>query len=90
MSEKLKKIRRSLMLNQAELGLLIGVHSMTVSKWERGLLKPTAHQNAVIDVLEITGKNQTVQKKLKQTLISKGVIEAQLLIYRNLTKKATT
>ena len=37
---RLKEIRMHNKLTQAELGLLLDVHGMTISKWERGILLP--------------------------------------------------
>jgi molybdopterin-binding protein len=39
-----KTIRTRLGLSQSELGRILGAHAMTVSKWERGVLKPSEHQ----------------------------------------------
>ena len=44
-------IRRHLALTQAALGRLVGAHAMTVSKWERGLLRPPAFQRSVLTAL---------------------------------------
>ncbi len=41
-------IRVSLNMTQSQLAQLLGVHSLTVSKWERGLLRPTPHQEALL------------------------------------------
>ena len=40
-SEGIKKIRNSLKLNQEDFALLLGVHKITVSRWERGDKKPS-------------------------------------------------
>jgi molybdopterin-binding protein len=45
-------IRRRLGLTQARLAELTGVHAMTVSKWERGLLAPNTHQRTLLRALE--------------------------------------
>jgi molybdopterin-binding protein len=39
-----KAIRTRLGVSQNELARLVGAHAMTVSKWERGVLKPSEHQ----------------------------------------------
>jgi transcriptional regulator with XRE-family HTH domain len=36
------ELRRKLQLTQAELATKLGVTAMTVSRWERGLVEPTA------------------------------------------------
>lgn len=47
-SEEIVKIRRSLHATQAQLSRILGVHDVTVSKWERGMLRPTPHQEALL------------------------------------------
>ncbi len=42
------KIRKNLNMTQAQLGQLLGVHPLTVSKWERDILKPSPHQGAML------------------------------------------
>lgn len=44
-----KQIRADLNLSQAQLAALLGTHAMTVSKWERGLLRPSAHHERLLD-----------------------------------------
>jgi molybdopterin-binding protein len=46
-----KAIRNRIGLSQAKLADLLGVHTMTVSKWERGVLKPNAHQRRILRAL---------------------------------------
>lgn len=43
------EIRRSLGLSQTQLAQLLGVHPLTVSKWERGVSPPTPHQVAMLE-----------------------------------------
>lgn len=51
MADALKPLRARLGLSQAELAAVVGVHSMTVSKWERGVLEPTPHQASILRAL---------------------------------------
>lgn len=44
----LKDLRARLGLSQGELAELLGVHAMTVSKWERGKLRPAVHQKRLL------------------------------------------
>jgi molybdopterin-binding protein len=44
----LKALRRRLGLSQRGLAELVGAHAMTVSRWERGLLRPSAHQDRLL------------------------------------------
>jgi molybdopterin-binding protein len=49
--EPLKSLRERLNLSQKELGDLLGVHVMTVSKWERGVLEPGDHHKRILGAL---------------------------------------
>lgn len=44
----IKPIREKLGLNQNELAALLGVHPVTVSKWEREKGKPSAYQIGIL------------------------------------------
>jgi molybdopterin-binding protein len=46
-----KALRARLGLAQRELAELVGVHAMTVSKWERGVLDPSPHQRRILRAL---------------------------------------
>jgi DNA-binding transcriptional regulator YiaG len=46
------RLRKALALTQARLAELTGVHPMTVSKWERGVLAPTPHALAILQALD--------------------------------------
>jgi molybdopterin-binding protein len=49
--KSLKPLRVRLNLSQKQLGELLGVHVMTVSKWERGVLEPNEHQKRILRAL---------------------------------------
>ena len=51
MSQPLARLRQRLGLSQSAFAQLLGVHAMTVSKWERGVLKPNTHQRRVLQAL---------------------------------------
>lgn len=48
---QVKTVRTRLGLSQQDLGRILGAHAMTVSKWERGVLKPNAHQQGILQAL---------------------------------------
>lgn len=75
---KITSLRRSLGLSQVEFGQLFGAHSMTVSKWERGVLKPTAYQIALMRQFQTTADAQKdlAQAQVKNLLIGAGVVAA--------------
>lgn len=50
------RVRRRAGLTQARLARLLGVHPITVSKWERGVLAPGARQTAILAALGRPGR----------------------------------
>lgn len=65
------KARKKLGLTQAEFAWLIGVHEITVSKWERKMLNPTPHQKMMISCFE---KSQTDELDIPTLLKSQGPV----------------
>ena len=49
---KLQAIRTSLGISQPTMAALLGVHEITISKWEHGKLKPSAWQEEVLRAFE--------------------------------------
>lgn len=45
---QIRSLRISINLTQEHFAQLLGVHSLTVSKWERGLLKPQPYHQALM------------------------------------------
>lgn len=41
-------VRAALRMTQRDLAILLGVHDLTVSRWERGVLRPTRHQATLL------------------------------------------
>lgn len=79
-------LRTNLGLNQVEFAQLVGVHPITVSKWERGVAVPTAYQAALFGQFQEGAKDQEVRQTLKQVLVAAGVILAVALLLRHLMK----
>lgn len=71
-------LRRSLGLSQVEFGQLFGAHSMTVSKWERGVLRPTAYQVALMQQFQLTAdaQKELASEQVKNLLVGAGVVAA--------------
>lgn len=71
-------LRRSLGLSQVEFGQLFDAHSMTVSKWERGVLRPTAYQIALMRQFQATvnAKQDQAREQVKNLLVGAGVVAA--------------
>jgi putative transcriptional regulator len=81
------KLRAKLGLNQAEFAQLFGVHSITVSKWERGVASPSPYQAALFSQFEEASKDKEVRNTLKEVLIAAGVALAIALLLRHLMKR---
>jgi DNA-binding transcriptional regulator YiaG len=83
---EIANLRSKLSLNQVEFAQLVGVHPITVSKWERGVAAPTAYQTALFAQFQEGAKDQEVRQTLKQVLVAAGVILALALLLRHLMK----
>ena len=81
-ASEVAKIRSQLGLSQAQLGELLGVHTLTVSRWERGLLQPTAHQVTLLESFGAARKaNKKVGDEARDALIAVGVVAALLILF---------
>lgn len=79
-------LRRKLNLTQPEFGQLFGVHPMTVSKWERGLLPPNSYQQALMEEFEKSAKQKEVTATLGKVLVGAGIAAALYLLLKNSQK----
>jgi molybdopterin-binding protein len=68
MSQPLARLRQRLGLSQSAFAQLLGVHAMTVSKWERGVLKPSAHQQRVLKALARAPEREKGAKGVRDPL----------------------
>ena len=76
------KLRNALGLSQAEFAQLFGVHPMTISKWERGVLKPTSYQGVLMNDFEKASRDKIVKETLKNVLIGAGFLAATYLLLK--------
>ena len=74
------QLRKSIGLSQVEFGQLFGAHAMTVSKWERGVLQPSAYQLALMTQFRRTAEAKAAKAKdeVKNLLVGAGVVAALL------------
>jgi putative transcriptional regulator len=79
-SIEIRKIRLRLGLNQVQFAQLMGVHPITVSKWETGVTSPTDYQAAFLSQYKVAAKDKKVRDDLKTVLIVAGVIAAVYLL----------
>jgi transcriptional regulator with XRE-family HTH domain len=80
----LATLRKTLHLTQSQFARLLGVHSLTISKWERAQVtraqgmpfssKPSPYQEALLQVFEQAAKNDPeVGLRAHGEIISRGV-----------------
>jgi putative transcriptional regulator len=77
---EVKATREALGLNQPLFAQLMGVHPITVSKWERGVSPPTPYQEAFFHQFQIAATKKEVHDTLKGVLIGAGAVMAILLL----------
>ncbi|MDE2462670.1 MAG: helix-turn-helix domain-containing protein [Alphaproteobacteria bacterium] len=80
---EIRSLRTHLNLGQAEFAQMLGVHPMTVSRWERekGALSPTAYQEVLMKEFKTAvSKDKAVGDVLKGVLIGAGIAAAIFLL----------
>lgn len=76
-------MREALGLTQAQLAQLLGVHWVTVSKWERGELTPAPYQAALIARFRQAGQAQRdIGSEVGELLVAAGVAAALFLLLK--------
>jgi putative transcriptional regulator len=83
------QIRKNLGLNQAELAQLLGVHGMTVSKWERGVLHPNPYQASLLERFGVAAEKRNFQNQLGNLLLSAGIAAVLYLLLRAVFEEAS-
>ena len=86
-ASEIKELRGQLDLNHVEFAQLVGVHPITVSKWERKETSPTPYQNALFEQFREGARDRQVRNTVKNLLLAAGVIVALALLLRHLTRK---
>ncbi len=78
-----KSLRSNLGLDQVQFGNLFGVHSMTVSRWERGILRPSDYQLALMMEFEKAANVKDLKDTLRTALVGAGVVTALYLLLKH-------
>lgn len=73
-------LREDLQLNQTQFAGLLGVHPITVSRWERGKVPPTPYQAAFLDEFKKAARDKTVRNTVAMVLIAAGIVAAVYLL----------
>ncbi len=80
------QLRNRLDLTQPQFAQLMGVHPMTVSRWERNELSPTPHQIAFMTAYKKGAEDKKVREEFGAVLIGAGIVAAVLLLLTAATK----
>lgn len=80
MNSHIATLRKEMGLSQPEFGQLFGVHPMTVSKWERGVLAPNEYQLALMREFLKAIQDEKAKQTVKAVLIGAGIAAALLLL----------
>ena len=86
----IQKLREKLKLTQAQFGQLLGVHPMTISKWERpgDPSEPNAYQVAMMEKFkEASEKEEGLGTGVVAALVGVGVVAAVFLLLSAAMKK---
>ena len=81
---EIRRIRTTLLhWNQAQLALMLGVHPLTVSKWERDALRPAPYQRALLLAYESAAEHvQEIGRLALERSAVGGIPEAMYLLLR--------
>jgi transcriptional regulator with XRE-family HTH domain len=77
------QLREKLGLSQGQFANLFGVHPMTVSRWERQILRPTDYQLALMAEFEKAARRKEVTDTIGTVLMGAGIAAALLLLLKN-------
>lgn len=75
-----KMLRESLGLSQAMLAQLLGVHPMTVSRWERGVLNPDPYRAILLEAASVSIRYDPSLGVKLQTLLNYGHVATALFL----------
>lgn len=79
----IRQIREHLHLTQVQLAQLLGVHPLTVSKWERGELQPSNHEQALLlSFRQASQARKDIGKEVQTLLVTAGVALAIYVLLR--------
>jgi len=76
------QVRTGLGLGQIQFAQLLGVHPITVSKWERGISAPTPYQEAFIESFRQAAQDKAVRERVGKLLVKAGIIAVMFLLLK--------
>jgi len=86
--QQIRTLRERLGFTQVQLAQLLGVHPLTVSRWERDELAPSPHQAALLASFQKARTNQSdVGETVTGLLLTAGVIMALYVLLQAALKE---
>jgi len=83
----IQQLRQKLNLNQVQFAQLLGVHPITVSKWERGEADPTPYQTVLMQHFKKAATDKETREAVGHLLVGMGVGVALALLLKHLNEK---
>lgn len=80
LGSEIRSVRDSLRLTQAQFAALLGVHAVTVCRWEVGTQSPTSYQAGLIQQFGIAAKRRRAADEIATVLVSAGAIAGLLFL----------
>lgn len=85
---EIRKLRSELNLTQAQLGQLLGVHAVTISRWEHGHERPSPHNAHLLETFRTAKVNDSgIGETVAKLLIGASIALALLMILQAAFKK---
>ena len=79
--EQIRRLRKKLGLTQAELAQLLGVHAVSVSRWETDAnFQPPPYQMALLGEFRKAAEAEAFDRTLKNLLVSAGIVAVIFLL----------
>lgn len=83
---EIRSVREHLSLSQALFGMLLGVHAVTVSRWETGSQSPTAYQIGLIQEFGRAARRRN-GADIATILVTEGAIAGLFFLLRKAREK---
>lgn len=77
---EVRAVRDALGLKQPQLAQLLGVHPVTVSRWETDDLHPSPYQDAMLQSFQKAAKRPGIGDDVLKALVTVGIIVALAIL----------
>lgn len=74
-------LRKKLKITQAEMGGVVGVHPLTVSRWDRGCNLPVPALQEIVDIMGRVLRSDEARAEFRKRLREDGHVAARAYLY---------